>query len=157
MKLPWLNTTPVGVTLYIIELINSKERFIKIGVSKLIELKYASFRNCGYRVNEIERFTFNDLEAAQIELYKLSESLSGKEWIPLHQFNEPEYCYNPEILTRPFSYQGGEITEITEIYDEIPLEEKVLKMLASGEKGKEIAMKLKISEVKVSRIKNKRK
>lgn len=157
MKFPWLNTTPVGVTLYIIELVNSKERFIKIGVTLFLMQKYASFRSCGYRVTEIERFTFNDLETAQIELYKLSESLSGNEWVPLHQFNEPEYCYNPIILTRPFSYDGREIVEINEIYEDIPLEEKVLKMLASGEKGKEIAMKLKISEVKVSRIKNRRK
>lgn len=84
--------------LYVAIVSNSKETFVKAGVSCFPELKYDEFVYSGYSCNEIERFRFDKITDAGRALKKFKDQHAEHIYIPLHEFPENDFCFSREII-----------------------------------------------------------
>ena len=145
------NNSLPRVLLYIVELENRRERFIKIGVSGFLHTTLKGFESFGFRVSIVCTMQFSCNELAINEIKALADQYKNLKYIPFYNFPDNDNCYGIELL------DGLNLQEFAEpIADEIPSEisDKIITdLLESGMNGREVASKLNISESKVSRIK----
>lgn len=139
------------VYLYMVELKNGSDHFVKCGLTKFIELKYLTFKKFGYSTTEIEVMQFPCKNDAIDGLKLIEKQLENYKYVPAHLFPEPENCYKIDIL------DGLNLRE------ELPMQEKmqddaiemqVMQLLETKKPGK-VAEELNIPAYKVSRIKKK--
>ena len=139
------------VYLYIVELKNGNDHFIKIGVSGFIHIQYSSFKGFGYDINEIEKIQFPCEKDAKIELEYLKNLYLNYQYLPLHKFPQPECCFSIDIL------EGLNLAEEThddnnENIMRIERNDKIQEMSENGIEISEIAKEFNMSKSQVYRI-----
>lgn len=92
--------------LYVLELVNTSERFLKVGVTTTPSNRFKHYRAAGYTIKEKSLFINNMYEINLLEKYLLGAFFDFK-YEPLQRFCGYTECFKMEALPHILEYLGG--------------------------------------------------